>query len=42
LNAEADFDPQGRGTGAEVMNLEDLDARHEEIPRDREIVLYYS
>jgi rhodanese-related sulfurtransferase len=36
-----ELDPR-RIPSAEVMNLEDLDARHEEIPRDREIVLYCS
>ncbi len=34
-----EIDPR-RIPGAQVMRLEDLDARHEEIPRDREIVLY--
>ena len=36
-----EVDPR-RIPGAQVMSLEDLDARHEEIPRDREIVLYCS
>ncbi len=36
-----EVDPR-RIPGARVMSLEDLDARHEEIPRDREIVLYCS
>ena len=26
--------------GARVMTLEEIEARHEEIPRDRDIVLY--
>ena len=36
-----EVDPR-RIPGAQVVRLEDLDARHEEIPRDREIVLYCS
>ncbi len=36
-----ELDPR-RIPGAKVVRLEDLEARHEEIPRDREIVLYCS
>ena len=34
-----DSDPQ-KIMGAQIVSLEEIDERHSEIPRDREIILY--